>query len=161
MPDVKIRPYMKPYHRKSKLEDVLYLKENLRYEDKREVETLGHTPEQALGYAYLSSTICRSIINSYGKVVGMYGVSPIQTSEISGAVWMLGSKGLLKIKIPFLKESRSEVEGMNTIYPHLCNIIDSRNEVHLKWIKWCGFKIIGERMFNNVKFFEFCKIAHV
>ena len=152
---------MKPYHRQSRLHDICELAPNLRYEDKREVETLGHTPEQALGYANLSSTICRSIINPYGQVVGMYGVTPIQTSEISGAVWMLGSKGLLKIKIPFLKESRSEVVGMNTIYPHLCNIIDSRNEVHLKWIKWCGFKIIGERMFNNVKFYEFCRLANV
>jgi len=31
--------------------------------------------------------------------------------------------------------------------------------MHLKWIKWCGFKIIGERMVNNVKFYEFCKVA--
>ena len=159
MPNVKVRPYMKPYHRKSILADVLKLKDNLRYEDKREVETLGHTPEQALGYAYLSSTICRSIMNNYDQVVGMYGVVPVTESEISGIVWMLGSNGLLKIKTSFLKESRTEVDGMNTLYPHLCNLIDSRNEVHLKWIKWCGFKIIGEKMFNNVKFFEFCKVA--
>jgi hypothetical protein len=72
MPNVKVRPYMKPYHRKSILADVLKLKDKLRYEDKREVETLGHTPEQALGYAYLSSTICRSIMNNYDQVVGMY-----------------------------------------------------------------------------------------
>ena len=72
---------------------------------------------------------------------------------------MLGSQGLVKIKTAFLKQSRSEVEGINTIYPHLCNFIDSRNDVHLKWIRWCGFKIIGEKMINNVKFYEFCKVA--
>jgi hypothetical protein len=159
MPNVKVRPYMKPYHRKSILKDVLDLKDKLRYEDKREVETLGHSPEQALGFAYLSSTMCRSIMNSYDQVVGMYGVVPCSGSEISGIVWMLGSNGLLNIKTSFLKESRSEVAGMNKMYPHLCNLIDSRNEVHLRWIKWCGFKIIGERMFNNVKFFEFCKVV--
>jgi hypothetical protein len=72
---------------------------------------------------------------------------------------MLGSKGLLKITRPFLKESRSEVEEMNRVYPHLFNVIDSRNEVHLRWIRWCGFKILGERMINNVKFYEFARIA--
>jgi hypothetical protein len=80
-------------------------------------------------------------------------------SDTIGQVWMLGSEGLVKIKTSFLKQSRSEVEGMNEIYPHLCNFIDSRNDVHLKWIRWCGFKIIGEKMINNVKFYEFCKVA--
>ena len=159
MPNVKVRPYMKPYHRKSIIADVVEIKDNLRYEDKREVETLGQGPEQALGYAYLSSAICRSVMNNYDQVVAMYGVVPSTESEFSGIVWMLGSYDLLSIKTSFLKQSKSEVEGMHTLFPHLCNIIDSRNEVHIKWIKWCGFKIIGEKMYNNVKFFEFCKVA--
>tara|TARA_R110000823_G_scaffold59289_2_gene142526 strand:+ start:1700 stop:2152 length:453 start_codon:yes stop_codon:yes gene_type:complete len=148
---------MKPYHRKSTLRDVVDMIPNIRYEDKREVQAVGYTPEQALGLSYLSSQICRSILDKHGRVVGMYGVCPID-SQI-GQVWMLGTKGLLKIKTSFLRESRSEVEGMNSIFPLLCNQIDSRNKVHLRWIKWCGFKIIGEKMIGNVKFYDFCKIA--
>ena len=148
---------MKPFHRATQLHDVCELAPNLRSEDKREVNTLGKTPEQSLLTGYLLGRVCRSIINNYGQVVGMYGVVPADSK--TGLVWMLGSDKLKKIKIPFLKESRTEVEGMNTLFPHLWNIIDSRNEMHLKWIKWCGFKIIGERMVNNVKFYEFCKVA--
>ena len=148
---------MKPFHRATQLHDVCELAPNLRSEDKREVETLGKTSEQSLLSGYLFGKVCRSIINNYGQVVGMYGVVPVDNK--TGLVWMLGSNKLKKIKIPFLKESRTEVEGMNTLFPHLWNIIDSRNEMHLKWIKWCGFKIIGERMVNNVKFYEFCKVA--
>ena len=148
---------MKPFHRATQLHDVCELAPNLRSEDKREVNTLGKTSEQALLSGYLFGRVCRSIINNYGQVVGMYGVVPADSK--TGLVWMLGSDKLKKIKIPFLKESRTEVEGMNTLFPHLWNIIDSRNEMHLKWIKWCGFKIIGERMVNNVKFYEFCKVA--
>ena len=148
---------MKPFHRATQLHDVCELAPNLRSEDKREVNTLGKTSEQALLTGYLLGKVCRSIINNYGQVVGMYGVVP--ADDKTGLVWMLGSDKLKKIKIPFLKESRTEVEGMNTLFPHLWNIIDSRNEMHLKWIKWCGFKIIGERMVNNVKFYEFCKVA--
>ena len=148
---------MKPFHRATQLHDVCELAPNLRSEDKREVNTLGKTSEQALLSGYLFGKVCRSIINNYGQVVGMYGVVPADSK--TGLVWMLGSDKLKKIKIPFLKESRTEVEKMNTLFPHLWNIIDSRNEMHLKWIKWCGFKIIGERMINNVKFYEFCKVA--
>ena len=148
---------MKPFHRATQLHDICELAPNLRSEDKREVETLGKTSEQALLSGYLFGKVCRSIINNYGQVVGMYGVVPADNK--TGLVWMLGSDKLKKIKRPFLRESRTEVEGMNTLFPHLWNIIDSRNEMHLKWIKWCGFKIIGERMVNNVKFYEFCKVA--
>ena len=148
---------MKPFHRATQLHDVCELAPNLRSEDKREVNTLGKTSEQALLSGYLFGRVCRSIINNYGQVVGMYGVVPADSK--TGLVWMLGSDKLKKIKIPFLKESRTEVEKMNILLPHLWNIIDSRNELHLKWIKWCGFKIIGERMVNNVKFYEFCKVA--
>ena len=147
---------MKPYHRKSQLDDLTYLSLHLRYEDQREVEALGHTVEQSLALGFGNSTICRSIIDNRGRVVGIYGVVPL--SAKCGQVWMLGTDGLVKIKTAFLKQSRSEVEGMNSVYPHLCNIIDSRNEVHLKWIKWCGFKILGEKVINNVKFYEFCRL---
>jgi len=148
---------MKPFHRATQLHDVCELAPNLRSEDKREVNTLGKTSEQSLLSGYLFGRVCRSIIDKNGQVAGMYGVVPVD--EKTGLVWMLGSNKLKKIKIAFLKESRTEVEGMNTLFPHLWNIIDSRNELHLKWIKWCGFKIIGERMVNNVKFYEFCKVA--
>ena len=148
---------MKPFHRATQLHDVCELAPNLRSEDKREVNTLGKTSEQSLLTGYLLGRVCRSIINNYGQVVGMYGVVP--ADDKTGLVWMLGSDKLKKIKRPFLRESRTEVEKMNTLFPHLWNIIDSRNEMHLKWIKWCGFKIIGERMVNNVKFYEFCKVA--
>ena len=154
---LRIRAYMKPYHRVSTLEDMSYLSKSLRYEDKREVAALGHTPEKALALGFGNSSICRSIIDKHGTPVGVYGVVPL--SDKIGQIWMLGSPGLVKIKTAFLKQSRSEVEGMNSIYAHLCNFIDSRNEIHLKWIRWCGFKIIGEKMINNVKFFEFCKVA--
>ena len=148
---------MKPYHRQSRLHDICELAPNLRYEDKREVNTLGKTSEQALLSGYLFGKVCRSIIDNHGHVVGMYGVCPVD--EKTGIVWMLGSKGLHKIKRAFLRESRTEVNGMNSLFPHIWNIIDSRNELHIKWIRWCGFKIIGERMINNVKFYEFCKVA--
>ena len=147
---------MKPYHRESQLDDLTYLYLNIRYEDKREVETLGYKVDQVLALSFGNSQICRTIIDNRGRVVGIYGVVPL--SDKCGQVWMLGTDGLVKIKTAFLKQSRSEVEGMNKVFPHLCNIIDSRNEVHLKWIKWCGFKIIGEKVINNVKFYEFCRL---
>ena len=65
---------MKPYHRESQLDDLTYLSLHLRYEDQREVEALGHTVEQSLALGFGNSTICRSIIDNRGRVVGIYGV---------------------------------------------------------------------------------------
>ena len=55
---------MKPFHRATQLHDVCELAPNLRYEDKREVNTLGKTPEQSLLTGYLFGRVCRSIINN-------------------------------------------------------------------------------------------------
>ena len=43
---------MKPFHRATQLHYVCELAPNLRYEDKREVNTLGKTPEQSLLTGY-------------------------------------------------------------------------------------------------------------
>ena len=98
-------------------------------------------------------------MNGHDDPVAMFGVVP--SDEQSGIVWMLGSNLLLDIKQVFLKQCKQEVIKLNNIYPLLYNIIDSRNTLHIRWIKWCGFKIIGKTMVNNIKFYEFCRIAHV
>ena len=148
---------MKPFHRESWLSDLNYISLHMRYADKREVEALGSTVERSLALGFGHSTICRTIIDNRGRTVGIFGVTPLDPKV--GQVWMLGTDGLVDIKTSFLKNCRDVVKGMNEQYPQLCNLIDSRNEVHLKWIKWCGFKIIGERVINNVKFYEFVRLA--
>lgn len=107
-------------------------------------------------YAYTHSSVCRTICNRIDNPVAMFGVVPI--SKISGSVWLLGSNELPKIKTAFLRHSKQEVIKLNNTYPHLFNIIDSRNHLHVRWIKWCGFKIIGETKVNNIKFYEFCRV---
>ena len=46
---------------------------------------------------------------------------------------------------------------MQDKFPVLFNYIDSRNQLHLTWLKWCGFKIINEKKFNDVLFYGFLK----
>ena len=58
---------MKPYHRKSSLDDLTYLWLHIRYEDEREVETLGHTVEKVLALGFGNSQICRTIIDHRGN----------------------------------------------------------------------------------------------
>ena len=62
-----------------------------------------------------------------------------------------------KIKIKFLRECKNRVEEMSDRFPVLFNYIDSRNKLHLTWLKWCGFKIINEKTFNDVLFYGFLK----
>jgi len=147
---------MKPYYRDAILHDVCELAPNLALADTREVAIFGQNPEQALTIGYISSVYCKSIIDSYSNVVAMYGV--VRVDEIVGRIWMLGSTKLQKVSRPFLRENKVEIDRINKIFPHLCNVIDSRNDVHIRWVKWCGFKIIGETMINGYKFYEFSRI---
>ncbi len=60
---------MKPFHRATQLHDVCELAPNLRFEDKREVNTLGKTSEQSLLTGYLFGRVCRSIIITMVKLL--------------------------------------------------------------------------------------------
>ena len=51
-----------------------------------------------------------------------------------------------------LEQKPDRVDEMSDKFPILFNYIDSRNKLHLTWLKWCGFKIINEKTFNDVLF---------
>lgn len=85
----------------------------------------------------------------------MFGVSE------NGAIWLLASDDIQKIRFSFLRESRKVVELLNQKYRTLWNYVDCRNELHLRWLKWCGFKFIRQLKYgvNQKPFYEFIRIC--
>ena len=59
----------------------------------------------------------------------------------------------------FLRESRKVVNLLNHKYKLLWNYVDCRNELHLRWLKWCGFKFLRKINYgvNQKPFYEFIK----
>lgn len=72
----------------------------------------------------------------------MCGVAP-DVVKGWGRVWLMATPRIEEKRnaIPFLRNSHPYVNHLQALYPVLHNIIDARNELHLKWLKWCGFRI--------------------
>ena len=152
---------MSPHHqefngiRKTISEDIEFLAPRLRYEDKREVlDSVGLTPYQALTDGFNLSQICLTIVDTKNIPVGMFGVSE------DGAIWLLASPDIKRIRFSFLRESRKVVNLLNHKYKILWNFVDCRNELHLRWLKWCGFKFLRKINYgvNQQPFYEFIKL---
>lgn len=73
--------------------------------------------------------------------VAVMGVVPRSLITGGGTIWMLGTDGINRHKIAFLKHGRRWVESMLQKYGELSNYVDARNTVSINWLKWLGFKI--------------------
>tara|TARA_Y100001963_G_scaffold140258_1_gene207084 strand:- start:788 stop:1231 length:444 start_codon:yes stop_codon:yes gene_type:complete len=125
---------------------------NLLPDDRREVEE-GHglDPLESLLFAVHShSCVWFEVPN--GKTAGMAGVGP------EGEIWMLCTPAIHEYPITFAREAKRFVESRTE--PLLWNIVDRRNTVHLKLLRFLGFKFLREIFHgpNQLSFIEFCKI---
>ena len=125
---------------------------NLRPDDLREVEE-GHGIDHRLlpllmtqNPSYVYFTV------PDGKTAGMAGVGD------KGDIWMLCTPEIHRHPIRFAREAKRYVDSRKE--PLLWNIVDSRNTVHLKLLKFLGFKFLRkfEHGPNNVQFIVFCRV---
>ena len=99
-----------------------------------------------------------TIFNPKNKPIGIFGVDDVGNGV--GGIWLLATKDLATIKIAFLKQCREVVKVLNQKYKILWNYVDCRNEVHIKWLKWCGFKFLRKTNYGVLQkpFYEFIRI---
>ncbi len=141
--------------------DAYELAPRLRKADRDEIDAAsGDNPLQALirgyEYSYQPFTI---LVND--KVAGMFGAVPLDQQFVVGAVWLLGSDDIFNVRMPFARQSRLWVDVVHKPFNVLTNWVDERNSVHIRWLKWIGFKFIAkcERFgYRNLPFYEFVKI---
>ena len=87
-----------------------------------------------------------------GKTAGLAGVGD------DGAIWMLCTPEIERYPITFAREAKRYVDSREE--PLLWNIVDCRNTVHLKLLKFLGFKFLRKFEYgpNNLHFIEFCRV---
>ena len=124
---------------------------NLRPEDRREVEE-GHGLDPFVSLvtkAQEGSCVYFNVPN--GKTAGMAGV------EDDGCIWMLTTNAIYEYPLTFARDSKRYVERHSD--KRLWNIIDKRNTVHLKLLKFLGFEFLEEIFHgpNNLPFIKFYK----
>jgi len=147
----------KPYMRIASLKDCEELGKNLRKADLQECQAYGNIDGlQALLIGYLNSNICISIADDK-SVIAIFGIC----GEINqpATIWMLASDRLSEISRKFLRENKKLIDYLNQQYPLLHNVCDARNDVHIKWLKWCGFTFINKQNlgYQNKPFYTFVR----
>ena len=126
---------------------------NLRSDDRREVEE-GHGLDPLVSLvleAKEGSSVYFTVPN--GKTAGMAGVGE------GGLIWMLTTPAIHDYPLTFARESKRFVDSRTE--PLLWNIVDERNRVHLKLLKFLGFKFLRKKLHgpNNLSFIEFCRVC--
>ena len=134
------------------VEAAIEVASNLRPDDRREIEEgwgldpIIHLPEAARK----GSGVWFEVPN--GKTAGLDGV------DAGGIIWMICTPAIHEYPITFAREAKRFVESRTE--PLLWNIVDKRNTVHLKLLKFLGFKFLREIKHgpNQLSFIEFCRV---
>ena len=122
---------------------------NLLSDDRREVEE-GHGIDPVdIAYLAAQRPSAISFTAPNGKTAGMAGI------EDDGTVWMLCTPTIHEYPIAFVKGAKEFIDGRSIHFIH--NIVDARNKVHLKLLKFLGFKFLEEISYgpNNLTFIKF------
>ena len=133
-------------------EVALEVASNLLPEDRREVEEgHGYDPMVVIPLA------CQDTFSVYfrmpdGSIAGIGGVHE------DGQIWMLCTPSIHKYPILFARECKRIIESRKEKL--LWNIVDKRNTVHLKLLRFLGFKFLREIEHgpNKLTFIEFCRV---
>lgn len=156
-----------PTIRAAVLADCRALAPRLRAADVREIEAGAfRTPVAALEGSFRLSAF-RFCIEHAGEPLALFGAAEVKSLHFSGAKtglpWLLASDALTGQYRPwFIRNSKEGIVGR--VVPHfpvLWNRVDTRNKAHVRWLKWCGFSLVGDPQPlepGGVPFQEFIKI---
>lgn len=85
-----------------------------------------------------------------GMPIALMGVSPLSMLAGQGAPWMVGTNSLDRHARELLRRSRGVVDEMLSIYPHLVNYVDVRNQKSKVWLRWLGFEFHTPAPFGHM-----------
>ena len=151
---------MKARVRQSTQDDVEYLCDNLRPEDREEVLASHGSTREALQVGFDESEECWTItVKDTGEIAGIYGLA--RYDDDMAVPWLLTTPAIKKVWLPFLRGSRKWVEEANQKYPLLTNAVDADYTVAINWLRFVGFTFIKKHEkwgVGNKPFLEFVRI---
>lgn len=127
------------------LEDGEILGPRLRQADKDEIKaSVGEDPRDILKKSIEISRERYTVKDLENEEpLACFGVAPY--GKDMGLVWFLGSNEIVrKNRISFLRNSEFWVQKLFKDYRILFNVVDARNKLHIRWLKWLGFEFIAD-----------------
>jgi hypothetical protein len=125
-------------------DDVRFIAANMRQADIEEAGALGLSPLDALMLSHHHAIKSYTLISPDGEPIAITGVSPSSMGDVWGAIWLLGTGGIEKFPKTFLRNS---IPVLDLLYEEtgrtvFHNFAYAENDLHLKWLRWLGFKFI-------------------
>lgn len=147
--------------RESVSEDVEYIAKHMRAADVQEIAAHGKEPIESLVGGYINSDQLYTFVDSSGHPALMFGTVP--WGDLGAAVWALGTEGVVRDRVYFLRNSLKWIELMHRKHPTMMNWVDVRNTVHIAWLKRMGFTFgVTEPLgVDGEPFTFFMRIRHV
>ena len=134
--------------------DVEDLEGRLRAADMVELEAHGTRGRYALTAGLVASNPCFAIEHE-GRCIGLFGATRNPDDEDIGYVWLLGDDEIGDISTQFLRESKRWLKEVSKPYKLVCNVVHEDNSLHIKWLKFLGFKFLR----REAPFIEFARIV--
>lgn len=115
--------------------------ERMRAADVREVMAAsGRTPHEALEVSLRKSSVAwTGLIDGRPEV--MFGAGDLNVLTLTAAPWLLGTDEVEANYRQFLRRSVDWRDQLLQRYAVLRNVVDDRNEVSKRWLRWLGFTI--------------------
>ena len=129
---------MKQY-RPATIRDAVIVANNLRDEDRSEVEGMGLSPLH-LPFGIATSSYATYFFTKEDKAAGIAGIADV--GDGIGQAWMLCTPEILKEPITFVRQAKLWLSEVEHNYELLWNLADARNHVHHKLLKHLGFKAL-------------------
>jgi hypothetical protein len=150
--------------RRARTEDACVLARQLRLADLQELKAVTwEDPATVLERSIAQSSPCYAVVNKADEPLALFGAALQSCTLHTGIVWLLATTEFVEHPVWILRNCRKWVAHLHQHYAVLGNFVDVRNEVHIRWLEWCGFKIIRlveQYGIEQRPFYEFKRVYH-
>ena len=136
--------------RNATVKDAIEVANNIRPEDKMEIEGMGHNLS-LLPFYVLTSDTSVAFFDDDGTIGGIAGITADPYNPGAGMVWMLCTNAVTKKPHTVVRQAKRWLAKHEGKYTNLWNLADARNHLHHKLLKLLGFTAL--RRINTGPYF--------
>jgi hypothetical protein len=139
-------------------DDAIYFANHLRPADARELQTAHPTKQivHILSDAIRSGETYTARFGKYTYPCVLFGVAPVEAGIVApveagiGIIWMVCTDDIKGHAISILREARHWIQYWKHDYSLLANCVETRNKLHVRWLKALGARFDHAYLRNGV-----------